>query len=53
MSAQIAETIIFDAHCPECGGSAAQFTNRSDAETAATEHDAEWHVPVFDDELVP
>jgi hypothetical protein len=52
MPALIEEVVKFDVHCPECGGTAAQFDSRSVAERTADEHDAEWHAPVFDDESV-
>ena len=52
MPALIEEVVKFDVHCPDCGGPSAQFDSRSIAELAANEHDAEWHAPVFDDELV-
>jgi hypothetical protein len=52
MPALIEEVVKFDVHCPECGGTSAQFDNRSTAEAAANEHDAQWHIPVFEDELV-
>jgi hypothetical protein len=52
MPAVIEEVVKFDVHCPDCGGTSAQFDSRSVAETCANEHDALWHAPEFDDELV-
>lgn len=52
MSAQIAEVTFYEVYCPDCGGKPEQFFTRSTAEEAATDHDDQWHAPVFDDELV-
>lgn len=52
MLALIEEVVMFDVHCPDCGGPAAQYNSRSKAEEAANDHDAEWHIPILDDELV-
>lgn len=53
VTALIEEVVKFDVHCPECGGTSAQFDSRSKAEQAANEHDATWHIPIFEDELEP
>lgn len=52
MPALIEEIVKFDVHCPDCGGSSAQFDSRSAAELAADDHDATWHTPILEDELV-
>lgn len=53
MTAVIEEVTVLHVRCPECGGSTQTFTSRREAEAAADGHDEKWHVPVYDDELVP
>ena len=49
MTAEIAETVVLDVTCRDCGTTEGPFTSRPDAEAAAGEHDARWHTPLTDD----
>ncbi len=50
MTAEIAEALVLEVSCRECGWSTGPFfDSRFEAETAADDHDARWHTPLTDD----
>ena len=50
MTAEIAEALVLEVSCRECGWTTGPFfDSRRDAEAAADEHDARWHTPLSDD----
>jgi hypothetical protein len=53
MPAEVIETVLADVNCAECGWSHGEPVQKDEARLLADAHNELWHVPVFDDELVP